>query len=161
MRLEYFQLIDRIAGLSLADRRLRAEATVPTTSTIFEGHFPGYPLMPGVLLVEAMAQASGWLVIALTKFERMALLAQIREAKLRNMVRPGTSLTIDASLLHEGSGFAVTRANIVAGDKPICDAELTLRTMAFPSKDVSDQIRKTAAQINFPLDMLVIGREPA
>jgi 3-hydroxyacyl-[acyl-carrier-protein] dehydratase len=155
MRLEYFQLIDRIADLSLADRRLRAEATVPTTNTIFEGHFPGYPLMPGVLLVEAMAQASGWLMIALTKFERMALLAQIREAKLRNVVRPGTALTIAANLLHEGSGFAVTRAKIVAGEKPICDAELTLRMIPFPSKEVSDQIKKTAAQIDFPLDMLV------
>ena len=44
---------------------------MPTTSTIFEGHFPGRPLMPGVLLIESMAQASGWLIIAHTGFERM------------------------------------------------------------------------------------------
>jgi 3-hydroxyacyl-[acyl-carrier-protein] dehydratase len=157
MRLEYFQLIDRIVDLSLAEGRIRAEATVPATSTIFEGHFPSYPLMPGVLLVEAMAQASGWLTIALTKFERMALLAQIREAKLRNLVRPGAVLAIEASLLHEGSGFAVTRAKIVGDDKPICDAELTLRTVPFPSKEISDQVRKAARQIDFPLDMLVDG----
>jgi 3-hydroxyacyl-[acyl-carrier-protein] dehydratase len=157
MRLEYFQLIDRIVDLSLAEGRIRAEATVPATSTIFEGHFPSYPLMPGVLLVEAMAQASGWLTIALTKFERMALLAQIREAKLRNLVRPGAVLAIEASLLHEGSGFAVTRAKIVGDGKPICDAELTLRTVPFPSKEISDQVRKAARQIDFPLDMLVDG----
>ena len=155
MRLEYFQLIDRIADLSLADRRLRAEATVPTTHTIFEGHFPGNPLMPGVLLVEAMAQASGWLMLALTRFERLALLAQIREAKLRNAVRPGTALTINAGLLHEGSGFAVTRANIVAGDKRICESELTLRLMPFASRDLSEQMKKAAARIDFPLDLLV------
>ena len=47
MRLEYFQLIDRITDLRLAERTIRTEATVPTESTIFEGHFPGYPLMPG------------------------------------------------------------------------------------------------------------------
>ena len=41
MRLEYFQLIDRIIDIDLDGRKLRAEATVPTTSTIFEGHFPG------------------------------------------------------------------------------------------------------------------------
>ena len=63
MRLEYFQLIDRIVDLDLDDRTIRAEATVPTASTIFEGHFPGHPLMPGVLLIEAMAQTSGWLII--------------------------------------------------------------------------------------------------
>ena len=50
MRIEYFQLIDRITDLDLTNLTIRAEAAVPTTSTIFEGHFPGQPLMPGVLL---------------------------------------------------------------------------------------------------------------
>ena len=52
MRLEYFQLIDRVVELNLPDRKISAEAIVSTASTIFEGHFPGYPLMPGVLLIE-------------------------------------------------------------------------------------------------------------
>ena len=65
MRLEYFQLIDRVVDISLGDRKIRAEATVPQASTVFEGHFPGHPLMPGVLLIEAMAQTSGWLLIGL------------------------------------------------------------------------------------------------
>ena len=43
MRLEYFQLIDRIVDLDLAQQTIRTEARVPTASTIFEGHFPGYP----------------------------------------------------------------------------------------------------------------------
>ena len=52
---------------------IRAEANVPTDSTIFEGHFPGRPLMPGVLLIEAMAQTSGWLIIARTQFQANAV----------------------------------------------------------------------------------------
>ena len=107
MRIEYFQLIDRIVDLNLADRKISSEATVPTTSTIFEGHFPGYPLMPGVLLIEAMAQTSGWLVVALNRFERMAFLAAVKEAKLRTFVKPGQMLSIEAHLEHDGSGYAV------------------------------------------------------
>src|SRR6201996_6356170 len=120
MRLEYFQLIDRIVDLSLGDRKISTEATVPTTSTIFEGHFPGYPLMPGVLLIEAMAQTSGWLLIALMKFERMPFLAMVKEAKMRTFVTPGEILRIDASVVHEGSGFTITEAKVSVDGKLKC-----------------------------------------
>ncbi len=83
MQLEYFQLIDRIVDLNVGERTITVEAQVPQHSTIFEGHFPGYPIMPGVLLIEAMAQTSGWLLIALMKFERMPFLAAVKEAKMR------------------------------------------------------------------------------
>ena len=78
MHLEYFKLIDRIVDLDIGKRTITVEAQVPTENTIFEGHFPGYPLMPGVLLIEAMAQTSGWLLIALNKFERMPFLAAVK-----------------------------------------------------------------------------------
>ncbi len=61
--------------------------------------------MPGVLLIEAMAQTSGWLLIALTKFERMPFLAAVKEAKMRRFVKPGDLLMIEAKLVHEGSGL--------------------------------------------------------
>jgi 3-hydroxyacyl-[acyl-carrier-protein] dehydratase len=157
MRLEYFQLVDRVTDLSLADGRIAAEAAVPTASTVFEGHFPGYPLMPGVLLIEAMAQVSGWLVIASVKFERMALLAQVKEAKLRTMVRPGDRLTIHAELVHEGSGFAVTRAAAAVAGKRVCDAELTLRLLPFPNEELATQMKETAARIGLPVGLSANG----
>src|ERR1700742_4903275 len=125
MRLEYFELIDRIVDLDLAQQTIRTEARVPHASTIFEWHFPGPPLMPGVLLIEAMAQTSGWLVIAATKFERMPFLAAVKEAKLRSFVIPGQLLSITAKLLHDGSGFAITKASVAVNGKATCDAELT------------------------------------
>ncbi|MGC1824592.1 MAG: 3-hydroxyacyl-ACP dehydratase FabZ family protein, partial [Pseudolabrys sp.] len=120
MRLEYFQLIDRIVELRLADRKIDTEATVPTTSTVFEGHFPGFPLMPGVLLIETMAQTSGWLIVAVNRFERMAFLAAVKDAKFRMFVRPGQKLSVKAALIHEGSGYAITQANIALDGKSIC-----------------------------------------
>src|SRR6266478_3260731 len=124
MRLEYFQLIDRISEIDIDRQTIRAEATVPTTSTIFEGHFPGHPLMPGVLLMEAMAQTSGWLIIGLTKFTRMPFLAAFKEAKLRSFVKPGAALSLSAAILHEGSGFTVTKAEIRIAGKLVCNAEI-------------------------------------
>jgi 3-hydroxyacyl-[acyl-carrier-protein] dehydratase len=150
MRLEYFQLIDRITEINLADRKISAEAIVPTTSTIFEGHFPGYPLMPGVLLIESMAQTSGWLVVAVNHFERMPFLAQVRDAKFRTFVEPGQRLTVSATLDHDGSGYAMTDANITHEGKPVCSASLTFRVLQFPNDEMNRQMRETAARIGLP-----------
>ena len=83
MRLEYFQMVDRISQLDPEARVVRAESTVPDQSPVFEGHFPGHPLLPGVLMIETMAQTGGWLVLAVLRFTRMPFLAQVKEAKMR------------------------------------------------------------------------------
>ena len=157
MRIEYFQLIDRIVDLNLADRKISSEALVPTSSTIFEGHFPGYPLMPGVLLIEAMAQTSGWLVVALNRFQRMPFLAAVKEAKLRTFVKPGELLSIDAHLEHDGSGYAIVEAKIRAERKLICDATLTLRVLDFPNAEMEREMRDRAAAIGLTVEALADG----
>src|SRR3954452_9155001 len=112
MQLEYFHMIDRVVDLNVDAKTIVVEAQVPMESTVFEGHFPGYPLMPGVLLIESMAQTSGWLIIGLMRFERMPFLAAVKEAKLRTFVRPGAKLELSATIEHEGSGYAITKATV-------------------------------------------------
>ena len=157
MRIEYFQLIDRIVALNLADRTIRTEARVPTASTIFEGHFPGHPLMPGVLLIEAMAQTSGWLLIAITKFTRMPFFAAVKEAKLRSFVTPGQELALSSRLVHEGSGFAMTMADIRCNGKVVCNAEITFRLVEFPSPDFRASMEKMAKILEFPIEAIAHG----
>src|SRR5712671_5152412 len=147
MHLEYFRLIDRILEFDPAGRTIRAEAIVPTQSTIFEGHFPGYPLMPGVLLLETMAQASGWLIIGVTGFSRMPFLAAFKEAKLRTFVTPGQTLTVSAQIAYEGSGFSVTSAEIEIGGKRICNADITFRLVQFPSPQFRTGMEEVATAI--------------
>jgi|SRR5215831_1614851 len=150
MRLEYFQLLDRVVEVDPAERTITAEAVIPTNNTIFEGHFPGFPLMPGVLLLEVMAQTSGWLVLALNRFQRMAFLVAAKEVKFRTFAKPGQSLSVRAELVHEGSGFAITSASVSIDGKVICDAEITLRLLDFPSDEMKQQMRVMAARVGLP-----------
>lgn len=149
MILEYFQLVDRVVEIDRDAGRIRCAATVPDKSTIFEGHFPGHPLMPGTLLVESMAQTSGYLLLSLQEFERLPFLIQIEKAKIRTFVEPGTELTVEGELVHEGSGFAVTRASVQStqqGEK-IAEAELRFRTMPFPSDELRTTVRTYAEAV--------------
>lgn len=148
MRLEYFQMADRI--VSLDAESIVVESTVPEASPVFEGHFPGYPIVPGVLLVETMAQAGGWLILSLEQMRRMPFLSMVKEAKFRGFVGPGTALTVEARRTHDGSGFAVAQARILAGGKRIADAEITYRIMDFPAPELREAMLATARRIGLP-----------
>jgi 3-hydroxyacyl-[acyl-carrier-protein] dehydratase len=150
MQLEYFQLIDRIIDLNVVERTITVEAQVPKQNTIFEGHFPGHPIMPGVLLIETMAQTSGWLLIALTRFERMPFLAAVKEAKMRSFVSPGDLLKVEASIVHEGSGFAITAAKVSVGSELRCNATITFGVVPFPNPDLRGHMEAMARKIGFP-----------
>lgn len=146
MRLEYFQMIDRIVDFDAATGRIHAKAFVPETSPVFEGHFPGYPILPGVLLIETMAQASGFLILGLNGLTRMPFFAGCKKAKFRRFIEPGAELDVYATMSHDGSGFAVTEARIEL-DGPVCEAELTLKVMDFPAPELIANMRERVKQI--------------
>jgi 3-hydroxyacyl-[acyl-carrier-protein] dehydratase len=150
MRLEYFQMVDRIAGLDPEARTVRADCVVPDASPVFEGHFPGHPLLPGVLMIETMAQTGGWLILAVLRFQRMPFLAQVKEAKLRAFVVPGQTLQADARLLHDGSGYAVVAGSISSAGKKVADAEITYRVVPFPNDTLRAEMLKTARRVAVP-----------
>jgi 3-hydroxyacyl-[acyl-carrier-protein] dehydratase len=154
MQFDYFQLIDRILDLNMEEKTITVEAEVPKTSTIFEGHFPGYPIMPGVLLIESMAQTSGWLLLALLKFQRMPFLAAVKEAKMRGFVTPGELLTIEAKIVHEGSGYAITDAKVKVAGKLRSNATITFSHVPFPNPDLRGHMDAVAKRIGFPLAIL-------
>ena len=155
MQLDYFKLIDRIVDLNMVEKTITVEAQVPKTSTVFEGHFPGYPIMPGVLLIESMAQTSGWLLLAAMKFERMAFLAAVKEAKMRGFVTPGELLTVEAGIVHEGSGYAITDAKVKVAGKLRSNATITFSHVPFPNPDLRGHMDAEARRIGFPLQAVL------
>jgi len=152
MQLEYFQMIDRINEVDLDAKIMRAASIVPDESTVFEGHFPGHPLVPGVLMIETMAQCSGILIMHTIDFTKIPLLAGVKEGKLRDFVGPRAELEIKAEIEHEGSGFAVTRAEIRSGNKRVANAQLTFTIMPFPNPDLQTLIKQQVSDMKVHLD---------
>ena len=149
MRLDQFQLVDRIAELSADGTSVMSLAQVPVTHSIFSGHFPGHALMPGVLIGELMAQTCGFLLLLRNGFERMPFLAAMKELNLRAFVIPGTPLECNSRLVHEGSGYAVLDAAVRRSgeDRRVADARLIFRVTSFPNTTLKVHMRARAAQV--------------
>jgi len=154
MRFEYFQMIDRIVALDVSARSVRSICTVPKTSTIFEGHFPGYPLMPGALLLECMAQTAGWLLIALGGFTAMPFMAGVKDAKFRTLVMPGDELEFTGGIAHEGSGYSIGEAKGMRGGKVVCEARIVYRVLPFPSPEFRQALFEWGERIQVPIKEL-------
>jgi 3-hydroxyacyl-[acyl-carrier-protein] dehydratase len=100
-----------------------------------------------VLLLETMAQAAGYLLLALDGFSRMPFLAGAKTAAFRAFVRPGAHLTVHATRIHDGSGYAVVDASILENGQAMADARLTLRRMPFPSLALERHVRSEGVRL--------------
>jgi 3-hydroxyacyl-[acyl-carrier-protein] dehydratase len=124
MRFEYFQMIDHIASFDAVEKRLVAHAAVPGESSILENHFPGYPILPGVLMTETMAQAAGFLMLGLLHFSSMPFMAGVEDAKFRRSVTYNARLIVEAKLVQLGCDYAITETKIDSDGKNVCSAGL-------------------------------------
>ena len=87
--------------------RVVAELDVDPDLEIFEGHFPGHPVLPGVIIMEALAQAAGFIVLANPENAgKVGFLANIDKAKFRRQVLPGDTLTLEATITKQNSRSA-------------------------------------------------------
>jgi 3-hydroxyacyl-[acyl-carrier-protein] dehydratase len=157
MILEYFQMVDRIEALDQEAGTISTTCQVPTRSPVFVGHFPGFPRLPGALMIETMAQTGGWLVLARLKFVRMPFLTRVESAKLRRFVEPGETLNGEAKLAHDGSGFAVIEAVISCGGQKVASAEIRYVVAPFPNDTIRGAMMVKAREIGFPEECLTEG----
>jgi beta-hydroxyacyl-ACP dehydratase FabZ len=117
-------LVDSI--LELEDERIVGIKNVTVNEPFFVGHFPEFPVMPGVLIVEAMAQVAGVLVLKQLpdRKNKLVLLASIEKAKFRDKVRPGDQLRIEMKVTKRKSSIAKMHGQATVDGSVVAEAEL-------------------------------------
>jgi len=120
-----FLMIDRILEFE-ADKRVVGLKNVTINEPFFQGHFPGEPIMPGVLIVEAMAQAAG--ILGLSRLSQTNAAAVyfmgIDRVRFRKPVRPGDQLIIKADLLRQKGTIFKMQGHVFVDDQLVAEAEL-------------------------------------
>jgi 3-hydroxyacyl-[acyl-carrier-protein] dehydratase len=118
-----FLMIDRICEL-VPGVSIRAEKTLHADEELFRDHFPGFPVVPGVLLTEMMAQAMGKCLDAQHLPRGKAMLLEIRNARFRGWVRPEETAVIFATISSSLEQIATAQCHIEVGGERKCSAEI-------------------------------------
>ena len=121
---EPFLMIDEVVNIDLQNRHLVAIKKVCDEEIYFKVHFPNNPIMPGVLILEAMAQASSILGEMLLGQQGIFMLVGVEDAKFMHIVRPNCSLRIEASLSHTRSALIKTECKAFVGDRIVATATI-------------------------------------
>ena len=120
-------LVDRVLDWE-PGQFLRGLKNVTVDEPFFQGHFPAYPVMPGVLVIEAMAQVAGLLTmlsdVARRDGSQLVLFAGIDEARFKRQVMPGDTLVLEANLERAVRGIGRFRTRATVGSEVVCEAQL-------------------------------------
>lgn len=119
-----FLLVDKVVSINLETNTILAQKNVTFNEEFFQGHFPGAPIMPGVLMLEALAQTGGILVHQKGFTEKSAVILNVNNAKFRNPVKPGDILMLHAEGLYVSSKGGRIRGRAMVGDKIAAEVEL-------------------------------------
>ena len=142
MRLEYFDLIDRVEEMDIEGLTIRVVGTLPATSPVFEGHFPRFPVLPGVMMLEFMNHAAGYLLLRRQDMAKFIFLGGVKRAKFRRFVLPGDIMVVDAKVTHEGSGFSIAETSVKVRDEVAADAEVVMIATEWPADELRDEFHR-------------------
>ncbi|MBB1096044.1 3-hydroxyacyl-ACP dehydratase FabZ [Limosilactobacillus sp. BG-MG3-A] len=118
----YIDYVDEL----IPEKKITATKNVTINESFFRGHFPHNPVMPGVLIIETLAQAASILILKSPRFyKKTAYLGAIHKAKFRRMVRPGDVLKLNVTMKKIRSSMGIVETQALIDNKVACSAELT------------------------------------
>ncbi|MFC6255370.1 3-hydroxyacyl-ACP dehydratase FabZ [Secundilactobacillus hailunensis] len=118
-------LVDRVLDYVPGEKMI-ARKNVSVNEAFFQGHFPGNPVMPGVLIVEAMAQAGAIALLTMPEFKgKTAYFGGMNKVKFRQMVKPGDTLKLVVTLEKIRGHAGLGHGEAYVEDKKVCSGELT------------------------------------
>jgi 3-hydroxyacyl-[acyl-carrier-protein] dehydratase len=120
-----FLLVDKVIKIDLEESEIIGIKNVTVNEPFFQGHFPGAPIMPGVLILEALAQTGGILVHQKGYDKKIAVLLNVTQAKFRKPVLPGDVLHLHAKGLHISGNGGKMQTKALIGDQLAAEAELS------------------------------------
>ncbi len=120
-----FLLVDKIIYLDLEKEKIIGQKNVTMNEAFFQGHFPGAPIMPGVLILEALAQTGGVLVHQKGYKTKIAVLLNVAKAKFRRPVHPGDTLYLHTEAIHVSKMGGKMRASALVEEKLVVEAEMS------------------------------------
>lgn len=119
-----FLLVDRILEIDLEKGYILGQKNATINEAFFQGHFPDAPIMPGVLILEALAQTGGVLVHLKAEIPRIAVLLNVNNAKFRNPVKPGDVILLKGEGIHFSSKGGRVKVEARVQDKIAVEAEI-------------------------------------
>jgi 3-hydroxyacyl-[acyl-carrier-protein] dehydratase len=120
-----FLLVDRVEEI-VPGERIVAIKNVTINEPFFVGHFPAHPIMPGVLIIEMMAQTGGILLLRQEENQgKLAYLAGIDKVRFRKPVLPGDTLIAEVQLVRNRNGMGWTKTVAKVGETVVCEADLS------------------------------------
>jgi len=136
-----FLLIDRVVEME-RKQRIVAIKNITFNEPQFQGHFPDYPIMPGVLMVEAIAQAGGALLLSEIpdRDSKLMLFTSIENARFRRPVTPGDQLRIEVTVLNWRTRAVKMSGSITVDGKLVCDAVVMCQVVPRVAKKVEAKV---------------------
>lgn len=119
-----FLLVDKILEIDLERGYILGQKNLTINEAFFQGHFPDAPIMPGVLILEALAQSGGVLVHLKEAIPKIAVLLSVTNAKFRHPVRPGDILLLKGEGIHFSSKGGKIHSTAYVNDKIAVEAEI-------------------------------------